>query len=263
MFYSLVATNAIWAIGEQLQALGNNQPTLEDVLSHSSPTFLNGAEKEIHSLAESLFNLVANDWPIPTMSGSLQRIYTNPFAAQMISDLYAFCLAHELSHVELGHFDSEAHNRQPRMFLEVEADTAALAKTLQSRLDPRNTFPGYVATFVLFETMGLIYRTVNFLAFRKDYRFMSPEVMTNLYFPDPATVRYPHPRTRLYALMARVKQAHPQFADRTDRLEYHARAFFDTVWLELELRMMRMQHKPTKQWQPVVDLHRMAHPDVV
>ena len=258
LLYYVTVLNAVWAIGEPLQAPGAPPITLEHLFARSQPGFIARAEPEVHALAELLFNLVVNDWPVPTKSSNTARLYRTAVPAEMVADFYTFSLAHELAHLALGHFNDDAPRVAP-MEREIDADTEALARTLKSHPRPADTFPAYVAVVALFEVMGLIYRTVNYLAFRRDYRNMPEAAMHRLYFADPELVRYPHPRTRMFALTAKAAARHSQFSERIARIEYQARAFFDNVWVAVEPRMAPMEHAPSPLWRPVVGLHRLAH----
>lgn len=236
-------------------------PTLEDILRTSSPIDLSRAQSSLHRLSVSLYGIVVENWPYPSPTPDPVDITRHGFVAEMLSDTYAFHLGHELTHIDLGHdpppWEKHPQKAKSKSQMELEADVGGLQRMLSSRLPEENTMPALVAVFVMFETMCLIYRTVNYLTFRVDYSAMSEDDMRRLYSAPPHL--YPHPRMRLYELMLTVKAAHAGFADRLDSLEYQCRAFFDNVWSHVLPRIATQTSRPSESWKGATELHRHAH----
>jgi hypothetical protein len=249
-------------VGDVLACAGDGRPvqptSLEQVICESSAEDLQRAATTLHGVAESLFGLVTQNWPYPEHGRNFECMRRHPFAAEFVSDAFAFCLSHELSHLSLGHFSGAAGigSLEER---EVEADLHALRGTLSSRQPANNTMPALIAVLVLFETMSLIYRVVNYLAFGIDYEFMPPARMGHLYFRAHAEDIHPHPRTRLTFLVMRLKAAHPEFADRIDTTSRQCHIFFDNIWTTVAGHFPVQRAAPSATWRSVVELHRRAH----
>ena len=249
-------------VGEVLARAGDGRPVqpadLEKVLCESTAMDLQRAATTLHGVAESLFGLVTQNWPYPQHGVNYTSMSRQPFAAEFLSDSFAFCLLHELSHLSLGHF-SGAAGLGSLAQREYDADVHALRGTLASHQPANNTVPAVIAVLVLFETMSLIYRTVNYLAFRVDYSFLPATIMSHLYFRAHGEDMHPHPRTRSTFLTMQLKAAHPDFADRIDTISRHCHIFFDNVWTVLVGHLPRQNANPSTTWLAVVELHRRAH----
>lgn len=249
-------------VGELLARVGESRSklpsSLEDLLCHSSLHDLDRVSTTLHGVAESLFGIVTENWPFPAHGTGFESMPRQAYPAEMLSDSFAFCLLHELAHVSLEH---RAHTtrKDTREREECAADVIALQGTLSSRQPAANTFPAVVAVLVLFETMSLIYRTVNFLAFRVDYSQMSEASMGHLYFRSHGSNLYPHPRTRLFFLLEELKRAHAGYANRLDTVSERCHTFFDNVWVRLEQHYAGQHSRPAASWRAVEELHRRAH----
>jgi hypothetical protein len=249
-------------VGELLARVGESRskrPTdLEDVLCHSSSHDLDKVSTTVHGVAESLFGIVTENWPFPVHGTGFETMQQQAYPAEMLSDSFTFCLLHELAHVSLDH-RADTTRTSTREREECAADVRALQGTLSSRQPAGNTFPAVVAVLVLFETMSLIYRTVNYLAFRVDYAQMSEVSMGHLYFRSHGSNLYPHPRTRLVFLVAELKRAHAGFASRLDTVSQRCHAFFDNVWVRVAQHYAGQNSRPAASWRAVEELHRRAH----
>jgi hypothetical protein len=249
-------------VGEVLARAGDGRPvqptSLERTICESTDTDLQRAATTLHGVAEALFGLVTQNWPYPDHGLDFTSMGRHPFAAEFLSDAFAFCLMHELSHLSLGHFSGAAGTGSLGE-REFDADVRALQGTLSSRQPANNTMPVVVAVLVLFETMSLIYRAVNYLAFRIDYSFLPAAFMGHLYFRAHGEDMHPHPRTRSTFLMMRLKAAHPDFADRIDTISRHCQTFFDNVWTVVAGHFLRQGAAVSTSWRSVVELHRRAH----
>ena len=248
-------------VGDVLACAADGRPvqpaSLEKVICESSAKDLQRAATTLHGVAESLFGLVTQNWPYPEHGRDFTSMRRHGFAAEFVSDAFAFCLSHELAHLSLGHF-SGATDMRSLEERELEADEYALRATLSSRQPADNTMPALIAVLVLFETMSLIYRAVNYLAFGIDYAFMPPDRMGYLYFKAHAEDLHPHPRTRLTFLVLRLKAANPEFADRIDAISRHCHIFFDNIWATVAGHFPLQGATPSVTWRSVVELHRRA-----
>lgn len=249
-------------VGEVLARAGDGRPKqptdLEKVICESTAADLQKAANTLHGVAESLFGLVTQNWPFPAHGIGFESMRRHLFAAELVSDSFAFYLLHELSHLSLGHFTAAAGG-EPLEKRECDADVLALRGTLSSRQPANNTLPAVIAVLVLFEVMSLIYRTVNYLAFRIDYALLPADCMGHLYFRAHGKDMHPHPRTRLLFLVMQLKAAHPDFADRIDTISRHCHIFFDNVWAIVAGHFPRENVEISTTWRSVVDLHRRAH----
>lgn len=248
-------------VGDVLACAGEGrsaQPTtLEKVICESTAEDLQRAATTLHGVAESLFGLVTQNWPYPEHGRDFTSMRRHLFAAEFLSDAFAFCLSHELAHLTLGHFSGAASAESAEQE-ELDADLLALRGTLSSRQPADNTMPALIAVLVLFETMSLIYRVVNYLAFGVDYSFLSPACMYALYFKAHEMDMHPHPRGRLTILTMKLKTAHPEHADRIDSLAHHCHIFFDNVWTRVAAHFPQERVAPSATWRSVVELHRRA-----
>lgn len=249
-------------VGEVLARAGDGRPVqptdLEKVLSQSTAMDLQRAATTLHGVAESLFGLVTQNWPYPEHGVDYASMRSHLFAAEFLSDAFAFCLLHELSHLSLGHFSGAAGlgSLQQR---ECDADVHALRGTLSSHQPANNTMPALIAVLVMFETMSLIYRTINYLAFRIDYSLLPEAFMGHLYFRAHGDDMHPHPRTRLTFLVMQLKAAHPDLADRIDTISRHCHIFFDNIWTIVAGHFPAQNVALSPTWRAVVELHRRAH----
>ncbi len=248
IFLSMIAN----LIGKQQDQSTAENPSLERILEETATTDIDPGSAEIHSLSEALCGLIVQNAPHAATKSDWLGLERSTVAAEAISDWYTFCLGHELAHVDLG-INSDKDTVQ----LETEADALGLQKALLSRQPKGDNFPCLTATFLLFGVMDLIYRAINFLEFRKDYRQMSAHAMDTVLYPQNRTL-YPHPRTRLAVLNNKVKS---QYADsrRLDYLEKLIYTFSERIWLQVEPRITNVMLRPSRTWQAEIELHSPAH----
>ena len=249
-------------VGEALARAGAGRPIqptgLEEVLCHSTATDLQKAGSDAPLASPNRCSARhGTTWPYPQHGIDYTSMRRQLFAAEFVSDSFAFCLMHELSHISLEHFSGAASMGTLEQ-RERDADLLALQGTLSSRQPANNTMPALIAVLVLFETMSLIYRTVNYLAFRMDYSLLPEACMGHLYFRAHGEDMHPHPRTRLTFLLMALKTAHPDFADRVDTISRHCHIFFDNVWTIVAGHFPAHHVTLSPTWDAVVELHRRA-----